>query len=166
MNVKETILNSTSFKPDTLAISELYWKYLIRSILKGKNILLTGDSGSGKTYACKAAAKALGREDRFFIFNFGAMQDPKTSLTGTVQFSKERGTYFVESDMVRAIKTEGAIILLDELSPKAIAEAVGRLMQDNSLRENLISNAEAFSRKFDGREQIRQITQIYEKLRS
>jgi len=68
--------------------------------------------------------------------------------------------------LVEVVQHERTGILLDELSPKAIAEAVGRLMQDNSLRENLISNAEAFSRKFDGREQIRQITQIYEKLRS
>ena len=55
-------------------------------------------------------------------------------------------------------------ILLDNLSADNIALAVSSLMQDNSLRENLIENAELFSRKFDGAEQLKQITDIYEKL--
>lgn len=54
-------------------------------------------------------------------------------------------------------------ILLDELSPKAIAEAIEKLISDNSLRESLADKAEVFSRKFDGREQLRQLTDIYEK---
>ena len=52
-------------------------------------------------------------------------------------------------------------ILLDELSPEAIAEAVDRLAPDSALRESLAEKAEAFSRQFDGREQLGQLTQIY-----
>ena len=55
-------------------------------------------------------------------------------------------------------------ILLDNLNADNIALAVNTLMQDNSLRESLVENAELFSRKFDGTEQLRQITEIYEKL--
>lgn len=55
-------------------------------------------------------------------------------------------------------------ILLDNLSTENIALAVDSLMQDNTLRESLIENAELFSRKFDGAEQLKQITDIYEKL--
>jgi len=55
-------------------------------------------------------------------------------------------------------------ILLDNLNAENIAEAVNTLAQDNSLRETLVENAEVFSRKFDGVEQLKQITSIYEKL--
>jgi glycosyltransferase involved in cell wall biosynthesis len=55
-------------------------------------------------------------------------------------------------------------ILLDDLGAENIALAVTSLMQDNALREKLIENAEFFSRKFDGAEQLKQITDIYEKL--
>ncbi|MDT8303801.1 MAG: glycosyltransferase family 4 protein, partial [Sedimentisphaerales bacterium] len=57
-------------------------------------------------------------------------------------------------------------ILLDKLSPDNIAQAVSSLMQDNSLRKTLAQNAELFSRKFDGAEQLKQITEIYENLSS
>lgn len=66
--------------------------------------------------------------------------------------------------LVEVVKHEKTGMLLGQLSPKAIAEAVGRIVQDNALRESLINEAEAFSRKFDGREQLRQIVEIYEKL--
>ena len=55
-------------------------------------------------------------------------------------------------------------ILLDKLSADNIAKAVNSLMQDNSLMETLAQNAEIFSRKFDGAEQLKQITDIYETL--
>ena len=66
--------------------------------------------------------------------------------------------------LVEVVKHEKTGILVDPLSPEAIAEAVGRIVQDKALRESLINEAEAFCRKFDGREQLRQITEIYEKL--
>jgi glycosyltransferase involved in cell wall biosynthesis len=53
---------------------------------------------------------------------------------------------------------------LDSLNAENIADAVNTLVQDNSLRETLIENAEVFSRKFNGAEQLKQITSIYEKL--
>lgn len=55
-------------------------------------------------------------------------------------------------------------ILLNNLNAENIAEAVNKLVQENSLRESLVENAEVFSRKFDGREQLKQISSIYEKL--
>ena len=93
---------------------ELKWKYLMRSAVRGKNIMMTGPAGSGKTMAAKAAVTALGRPD--FYFNLGATQDPRASLIGNTHFSKEKGTFFSESLFVTAIKTPGAVILLDEIS--------------------------------------------------
>ena len=39
------IHGSYSLKPQGLVMSELKWKYLIRSAVRGKNILMTGPSG-------------------------------------------------------------------------------------------------------------------------
>jgi glycosyltransferase involved in cell wall biosynthesis len=64
--------------------------------------------------------------------------------------------------LVEVVRHGETGILLDELSPKAIAEAVTQLARDSSLRERLADRAEVFSQTFDGREQLGQLTQIYE----
>jgi glycosyltransferase involved in cell wall biosynthesis len=66
--------------------------------------------------------------------------------------------------LIEVVQHEKTGILLDELSAGGIAEAVRRLMRESPLREKLINDAEVLSRKFDGREQLTQITDIYEKL--
>ncbi|MHC4511888.1 MAG: glycosyltransferase family 4 protein [Planctomycetota bacterium] len=66
--------------------------------------------------------------------------------------------------LVEVVRHEKTGILLDPLSSETIAEAVERLARDDSLCQKLRSEAEAFSRKFDGRQQLGQIAQIYEKL--
>jgi nitric oxide reductase NorQ protein len=93
---------------------ELKWKYLVRSAVRGKNILMTGPAGCGKTMAAKSVVNALDRPD--FYFNLGATQDPRATLVGNVHFDKKKGTYFSESLFVKAIQTPNAVILLDELS--------------------------------------------------
>jgi len=55
-------------------------------------------------------------------------------------------------------------ILLEDLDPPCIAEAVERLRENTQLRNALIANARAFSHKFDGKEQLQQLTDIYMKL--
>ena len=105
---------SVSLKPTELVMEDLKWKYLIRSAVRAKNIMMTGPSGCGKTMASKALVKALDRPD--FYFNLGATQDPRATLIGNTQFSKDKGTFFSESAFVTAIKTPNAVILLDELS--------------------------------------------------
>ena len=105
---------SVSLKPTELVMEELKWKYLIRSAVRAKNIMMTGPSGCGKTMAAKALVNALYRPD--FYFNLGATQDPRATLIGNTHFDKQKGTYFSESAFVTAIKTPNAVILLDELS--------------------------------------------------
>jgi hypothetical protein len=113
--IKEFIHNgSVNLKPNELVMTELKWKYLIRSAVRAKNIMMTGPAGCGKTMAAKALVRALDRPD--FYFNLGATQDPRATLVGNTQFSKESGTFFAESAFVKAIKTPNAVILLDELS--------------------------------------------------
>jgi len=110
--------------PDGLKMKESKWKTLIRSILRGKNILFTGHSGCGKTIAAMSAVRALKR--KFFYFNLGATQRPRTSLIGTREV-EDGSTYFSPSVFVEAIQTEGAVILLDELS-RAHPEAINILL--------------------------------------
>ena len=108
------IHTSYSLKPKGLMMSELKWKYLIRSAVRGKNIMMTGPAGCGKTMAAKAVVNSLDRAD--FYFNLGATQDPRSTLIGNTHFDSKKGTFFSKSLFVEAIQTPNAVILLDELS--------------------------------------------------
>ena len=117
--------DSVKLKPEMLMMNETKWKYLVRSAMRGKNIMMTGAAGGGKTMAAKAVANALDREE--FYFNLGATQDPRATLIGNTHFAKDTGTFFSESVFVKAIQTPDAVILLDELS-RAHPEAWNILM--------------------------------------
>jgi len=110
-----TILDSSmSLRPNNLIISDMKWKYLVRSSLYGKNILMIGPTGCGKTLVAQSLAESLKKE--YFYFNMGSTQDARSSLIGNTHFDKETGTVFNESTFIRAIKTPGCVILLDEIS--------------------------------------------------
>ena len=114
----EEILNfihsSYSLKPAGLMMTELKWKYLIRSAVRGKNIMMTGPAGCGKTMAAKSVVNSLDRPD--YYFNLGATQDPRSTLIGNTHFDSKKGTFFSKSLFVEAIQTPNSVILLDELS--------------------------------------------------
>lgn len=112
-------------KPKELFCSDLKWKFLTRCVLRGKNIMMTGAAGTGKTYTAQQVAKGLERE--FYYFNLGATQDPRSTLIGNTHFKEGEGTLFNASLFVKAIQSENAVILLDELS-RANPEAWNILM--------------------------------------
>lgn len=115
IRVENFLAESIALKPNNLVISDLKWKYLMRSVLRGKNIMMTGPSGTGKTLSAQSVAKVLdGRP--FFYFNLGATQDPRSTLIGNTHFSKDSGTFVADALFVQAIQTENAILLLDELT--------------------------------------------------
>lgn len=116
---------SVDLRPKTLVMPDLKWKYLVRSAMRGKNIMMTGAAGCGKTMAAKRLVEALDRPE--FYFNLGATQDPRGTLIGNTHFKKDEGTMFSESMFVKAIQTKDAIILLDEIS-RAHPEAWNILM--------------------------------------
>ena len=116
---KHTLLE----KPEDFIISDLKWKYLMRCINKGKNLMFVGPAGTGKTQVVFEAAKQLNK--KIFYFNLGSTQDVRSSLIGNTFFKD--GTYFEESSFITALKTPGSVILLDELS-RANPEAWNILM--------------------------------------
>ena len=112
-------------RPQDLFCEDLTWKFICRSVMRGRNVLLTGPTGCGKSQTAFAVAKALGRE--IFYVNLGATQDPRGTLIGNTHFSKDAGTFFNESAFVKAIKTPNTVVLLDEVS-RAHPEAWNILM--------------------------------------
>ena len=132
--------NSYKYKPKKLFINELKWKYLIRNILKSKNIIMTGLSGSGKTISAFHAASTLKR--KLFNIPLGSTQDPRAALIGNTFYNKEKGTFFNESTFVQAIQTENAVILLEELS-RAHPEAWNILMPVLDKEQNFLKLDEA-----------------------
>lgn len=124
-DIMKFIHDAPKFRPKTIIVDDLKWKFLIRSIVRGKNVMMTGPAGSGKTQTAIAAAKALGRPMSYF--NLGATQDPKSYLIGNTHYEKDKGTIFRDSAFIKAIETENSVILLDELS-RAHPEAWNILM--------------------------------------
>jgi MoxR-like ATPase len=114
-DVEQFIVNSINLKPSNLIISDLKWKYLMRSVVRGKNVMMTGPSGCGKTLAVQSVAKALNGRP-YFYFNLGATTDPRSTLIGNTHYSKDKGTFVADALFVRAIQTPNAIILMDELT--------------------------------------------------
>lgn len=113
-------------KPKMLFMNSLKWKYLVRNIIRGKNIMMTGPAGCGKTMAAKAAANSLEGYNTFII-NLGATQDPRTTLIGNTQFDTTKGTVFNSSPFVKAIQTPNTVVVLDEIT-RAHPEAWNILM--------------------------------------
>lgn len=106
--------DSYNLKPATLKVTPLHWKFAVRNVLRGENLLIRGEAGTGKTLLGTTLQHIFKRP--FFYLNMGATQDPRSTLVGNTHFKKDEGTYVAESYFVRAIQTPNAIILLDELS--------------------------------------------------
>jgi len=114
-DVEQYIKDSVKLRPSSLIVSDLKWKYLMRSVVRGKNIMMTGPSGCGKTLAVQSVAEALNGRP-YYYFNLGATTDPRSTLIGNTHYNKELGTYVAEALFAQAIQKENAIILLDELT--------------------------------------------------
>jgi MoxR-like ATPase len=126
-DIPEFLKSCIDLKPDDLVISDTKWKYLVRSVLRGKNVLMVGPTGCAKTLAAQTVANKIGKPDKFFYFNLGSTQDARSALIGNTSFKKDTGTLFNESTFVKALRTENAIILLDEIS-RAHHDAINILM--------------------------------------
>ena len=89
-------------------------KEMLNSLVKnGKNCLITGATGSGKTTLAIAIAEEMGMTP--LVVNVGATQDARSSLIG--YWTLEDGnTTFQEADFLKGLQTPNTLIILDELS--------------------------------------------------
>lgn len=61
-DIVEFLKDCGKLKPSHLIMDSLKWRYLMRSVLRGKNVMMTGPSGCGKTLAAQTIASVLGTE--------------------------------------------------------------------------------------------------------
>ena len=126
-NIRMILTDAVTYRPDDLVMDDVKWRYLVRSVLRGKVTLLIGPSGCGKTKAAYSTQLAFPKRP-FFAFNMGAGQDARGLLIGNTHYEEGTGTIVKESEFVRAIKTENAIVLLDEASRDLTGDTTNILM--------------------------------------
>jgi nitric oxide reductase NorQ protein len=94
------------------------WKVLVRNVFRGKNTLIVGPTGTGKTEIIKYLANAVGYSNEYF--DMGTMHDAIPSLLGTHRLKSlgegRTESYFDYSRFSKSIQRPKTIITLDELS--------------------------------------------------
>ena len=93
-------------------VDDITWNYLLRNIIKHRNTMLIGPTGTGKTEIVMAIAKLLNIP--CYIHDMGAMQDPLTDLLGSHRL--ENGSSIFDYAKFTQEIQEPCIIVLDELS--------------------------------------------------
>lgn len=101
-------------RPESFYVRPDAWDQIIYTMAHGGNVLVTGPSGSGKSELAYIAARATNQT--IAVFNFGAMQDPRTSLIGATHFDIAKGTFTNMSRFAKAVSADRGVVLLDELS--------------------------------------------------
>ena len=142
--VRDKVRDAMKLKPRDLFLAELQWKFLVRSYYRGRNILLRGYTGCGKTFSAYCLAEAMEKEIgvNAFVINMGATQDPRATLIGNTHYDTKKGTFFSDSEFVKAIQVPHAIVILDELS-RANPEATNILMSPLDYKQRYLRLDEA-----------------------
>lgn len=117
LRLMETIRTDPKYATPTITDSGFFikkdkWEIIVRNIIKRKNTLLTGPTGTGKTRIVALAAERLGLPVHWY--DMGITKDPIATLIGSHRILDGKSV-FDFSDFVEQIQKPG-IILLDELS--------------------------------------------------
>lgn len=88
------------------------WNYLVRNIIRKRNTILVGPTGTGKTELVMMIAKNLGLDCH--VYDMGSMQDPMTDLLGSHRL-ENGSSIFDYAKFTEHIQKPG-VIVLDELS--------------------------------------------------
>lgn len=107
-----TLPDCPSIEESGFYFDEKNWTYLTRNILRKKNTIITGPTGTGKTEMVSKIAENLGLN--VYIYDMGAMQDPISAMLGTHRIV-DGGSKFDYADFVERVQQPG-IIVLDELN--------------------------------------------------
>ena len=133
------ITASPALRPSDYKMSDVKWRFAVRSVLRGKNIMVTGPKGTGKTMLAFKMAEALGRP--LFNVPLGSTQDPRSVIIGNTHFIEKAdhtgGTFVALSYFAKAIQVPNAIILLDELT-RAHPDAWNLLMPVLDLKQRYL----------------------------
>ena len=89
-------------------------------------VILEGEAGTGKNVLLDMFSHFTNRE----VFNFSCnLQTEKEDITYAFRFDPKKGTYQVESKVIEALKTPGAIIIFDEINslPKGVTKMLNPL---------------------------------------
>lgn len=113
-DVIEFLSTAHTLRPSTYKMSDLKWRFAVRAALRGKNIMVTGPQGCGKTVLAFTLSEVLNRP--LFNIPLGSTQDPRSVIVGNTHFKNGEGTYVALSYFVQAIQTPNSIVLLDELT--------------------------------------------------
>ena len=138
--IVQFLKNASAVRPSTYKMDDLKWRFAVRTVLRGKNMMITGPKGTGKTVLAFTLRDVLNRP--FFNIPLGASQDPRSTLIGNVHFKPDVGTFVGESEFIRGIQTPNAIILLDELT-RAHPDAWNILMSALDYKQRYIRIDEA-----------------------
>jgi len=138
--IVQFLRNASAVRPESYKMDDLKWRFSVRTVLRGKNMMITGPKGTGKTVLAFTLRDTLNRP--FFNIPLGATQDPRSTLIGNVHFDPERGTYLGEAEFIRAIQTPDAIILLDEIT-RAHPDAWNILMSALDYKQRFVRIDEA-----------------------
>lgn len=114
--IKKLLKNASAIKPTWYKMSDLKWRFAVRAALRGKNIMITGPKGTGKTMLAFALQEALSRT--LHNIPLGSTQDPRSVIVGNTHFKNgpDGGTFVALSYFAQAIQEPNAIILLDEIT--------------------------------------------------
>lgn len=112
--ITQFLNNAAAIRPSSYKMSDLKWRFAVRTVLRGKNMMITGPKGTGKTVLAFTLRDVLDRP--FFNIPLGSSQDPRSTLIGNVHFKPDVGTFVGVSEFVHAIQTPNALILLDEIT--------------------------------------------------
>lgn len=121
-NMKEEVVKAINYIKENMPcpsveqsgfyVNSMNWNFLCRNIMRKKNTILIGPTGTGKTELVFEIAKKLGLECN--TYDMGAMQDPLTDLLGTHRLVNGN-SMFDKAKFVEDVQKPG-IVLLDELS--------------------------------------------------